>query len=297
MDLLDLVKLTPRGALSQLGYSLVPGTILLGGVTWIRWDLAEKFLASQLLDPVLKDALLLCGLEASGFLLLSLGSFLVVFWAVAGAVLGNHIKEKFRSQAKKTLTGGPDYGSNVPWRRLVGRLLGETIGQIQEPIASPDAFRQNFKTMIESRLAELLPSDNPLPPDLPDLREKLSSTLFEESSKMVIEIIDTVTISTEWQSIHRMLNARLARIPPEVGYFPAALLSSGSVMWTLYHFWLTGVIALWIAAFLTTSFGAILAICYGLGSSIPDFPRGADEKQGALLLNYLIPERDQPPSE
>lgn len=292
MDFLDLFRLLPRSVLYNLAHSLVPGTILLFGASYIRWNLVTAFLTFSLIDPVSKAVLVMMSVFASGYLLLTIvGGFLTVFFTLLGVMLGAAFKK-----------GQPAYGRSIVWRRIVSRLLGEQIGRIQEPGMLGEEFKVHLKSMFDKRASFLKDTLSPLGSG--PIPEELTSEMFErfvgEPVSFAASELHKAQIDAEWQAIYRIVGGSFDVVSPEMLYSILVLLSSGPLLWVLYHYWLASLFPLWIAGFSATIFGAFSALMLGLSRAVSvefavDRAQRADERQAAQILRILIARKEDPP--
>jgi hypothetical protein len=80
-------------------------------------------------------------------------------------------------------------------------------------------------------------------------------------------------------------------------YSILVFLSSGPLLWVLYHYWLPSLLPIWIAGFSMTIFGAFSALMLGLSRVVSveyavDGAERADERQAAQILRILIARKE-----
>ena len=289
MEFLNLLRLLPGSAIQQLGYSLIPGAILLFGFSWIRWDLVTQFLAFPLLDSISKSVLVALAVLVAGYLIQAIaGGILWVLFLGIGAIVGGILK----SRLKLPVT----YGRSIVWRRIVGKVLGTQISSIQEPGLPLEEFKTRFKSMTEPKVAEAVRQLSSTGSKPEEIVSELMAGLFGEPISFAAREISNDKIDAEWQAVYRILNSYLLpRQSLQSGtYFVTVLLSSGTVLWALYHFWLTPLFPLWVAGFLTTAVGAMFATAWGFIAAFDEKARGEDETQAVEILRTLIAPQNPP---
>jgi hypothetical protein len=276
VNFVDIIRLLPRSAVHELGYSLIPGTIFLFGVSWIRWDLVTKFLAFTLIDPVSKAVLVLFGVLTSGYLLFAfVGGVLTVVFVLLGATFG--------AISKSRRTTEDSYGTSIVWRRLASSLLGEHISEVREAGWSREQFQERLKASFDKHIHKQSEIDQE------QLKVDLTRVVFGETADLAAGMLKQAETNSEWQSVYRILNEYFEYPQRNQIYSMNVLLSTGTVLWTLYHFWLTALFPLWVAGFAVTAWGIFHAMTYGFFSALSDRAKGPDEKQAVRILSVMIP--------
>jgi hypothetical protein len=279
----------PRSAVHELSYSLIPGTLIIGGTALVRPDLLWGLLTMKELSDLVKAGAVGLAILVSGFLCMAVvGGILLIFFAALFAMI----------YLTATHNTPVSYGSNIIWRRLAARLAGEGISRVQEAGLPMDQYKAKVQELIsqgsepkqtpegtvvegsEQGTSEKT-ADDPKSVLFKVLSGKLGDALIFAAQEVHKEPTDL-----EWQSVYRILTDYFNRPVPEVYYSSMALLSSSAVLWTFHHYWLSSISVLWyaaVAAFIAGGLGAGF-----LGIALTNGATG-DEVQAAEILRILKP--------
>ena len=121
----------PRSAFYELLYSFIPGSLIVFGMIYVRFDLAQQYLSYTAVSEFSRVGFVILAALVTGFLAMGfIGGPLLVAFAFLGCGMWEIPRRLIRRSDDK-VEGAVSYGQDIIWRRLATKFLGDGITTVQ----------------------------------------------------------------------------------------------------------------------------------------------------------------------